>query len=105
MGILAAPYDGGGEKCTYRSIEFEILFILSQLELDPRGLPVPIAVPLGEQTDGGLALALGVEPSWRLRKKKGKDTDQAREDHLEPDRDQPGVVALDVQTATGDARG
>lgn len=88
----------------HRSIEFEVLFVLGELELDPGGLPVPVAVPFGEQTDGGLAPALGVEPPRRFRDEKSKDADQPGEDHLEPDGDQPGVVVVDVQASTGDAR-
>jgi hypothetical protein len=66
-------------------------------------LPVSLAMPLGQGIDCRLALPASIQPSRAFGDPKGEETDQDGEEHLEPHREQPRSVALDVQAATRDA--
>ena len=89
---------------TYRAIHLQVLLVLGKLKLDPNGLAVAVTVPCGELLNGFLGLATGVKPSGTLGEEEGKHYDKSREDHLKPNGNQPGVVALDIETAAGGAR-
>jgi hypothetical protein len=94
-----------GHRGTHRAIHLKVLLIFSKLKSDPDGFAVAIAMPGGELVNGLLGLAASVEPSGALGDEEAEEGDQARENHLQPDRDQPRGVALDIQAATGGARG
>ncbi len=79
--------------------------VLRELQPHPYRLTIVVAMPVRERLDCFLSLASGVKPSRALREEEGEDDDETREDHLQPDGDQPGVVVFDVQSTTDCTRG
>ena len=61
-------------------------------------------MPFGQDGVGLFALVVCIEPSRRLRQKECEQGDQTGEKELQPDGDEPRVVALDVETTTDGPR-
>jgi hypothetical protein len=87
------------------TVELEELLILAELESDPNGFAISITMPFGQSVDGRVSLATCVQPPWTFRDEEGEEDDQAGEHHLEPDREQPRIVAFDIQATSSGTRG
>ena len=85
---------------TYGTIELQIFLVLGQLKLDPRRVRIAVSVPFGQKRSCLLTFAMGKEPSRRLGQEQGKQGNDSGEEKLKPERDQPRVVALDLQTSS-----
>lgn len=71
-----------------------MLLVFFQLQLDPSGLSVAVAVVFREHGDSLVALVVDIEPAWGLGDEPREQNDQGREEHLKVDRNLPADVAL-----------
>lgn len=84
----------------YRSVELKEMFVFVELKLNPGRFWVIETMPFGEDGVCLLTLVASEEPSGRLGDKHAETDDETRENHLEPDGDDPRVVALNLKGPT-----
>jgi hypothetical protein len=83
-----------------RTVQFKMLLVLVELELDPLTLRVAVAMEFSEVLLGKLLLPVGVQPSRGLGEKHGAETNHTREHELKANRDHPRFVGSLVVPAT-----
>lgn len=79
------------------TVQLEILLVFAQLEVDPDTVLVALAMVLREDTAALLTLAVDVQPTRRLGQKPHENDDDAGEEDLKPDGNDPGVGSLVVK--------
>lgn len=83
----------------------DLLHHLLHLQLDHGVADAALSVVCCKHLGGILVPVLGHEPSRALGEPKDAQADNARGDHLAPDRDAPGVQTVNVSAAVNDPRG
>lgn len=81
-----------------------MLLVLVQLKSYPDRVATTQTVPGCQCLNSFLGLAIGVQPSRGFWDEERANDDQSWEDQLEPDRDEPGAIALDVETTASGTR-
>lgn len=87
------------------TLHVKVRFILFQLQLDPRGISVAIAMVFCEHSDGLFAFVVDVEPARGFRDEPGENHNQTREEHLKVDGDRPARITLERDGTANRSRG
>jgi hypothetical protein len=87
------------------NLHVEVRFVLFQLQLDPRGFSVAVAVVLGEDSDSLVTSVVDIEPAWGLGDEPRERHNERWEEHLKVDWDLPAGVALHRDGTADGSRG